>query len=212
MSPHPEAHQAVLEQVQLYGLTTVAAAARVATNGDRAAATKLLDALVRDGALFRYRTLYTSGQPAPKPRDRWRDLAVLSYCCLGNRERPRIARERLIEVLSGLAERLGVRPPTDKPCIFDRDDRLTRLWVEPYSTADAGMELGAVLEALQRAASNPSFELWSYLALSGQFSLLILCRNRQRAEELGRWLVRVPLVGRAGAENVEIATSTAVIQ
>ena len=74
------------------------------------------------------------------------------------------------------------------------------------------MELGAVLDALQRAVSNPNFELWSYLALSGQFSLLILCRNRQRAEELGRWLVRVPLVGRAGAEHVEIATSTAVIQ
>ncbi|MCB9610220.1 MAG: hypothetical protein H6716_26770 [Polyangiaceae bacterium] len=207
-----EAHQSVLDQVSLYGLTTVAATARLATGGDRPAATKLLDALVQSGALHRHRSCYTTSPESPKPRDRWRDLSVLSYCCLGNHERPRITRERLSEALSGLAERLGVRPPIEKPCIFDRQDRLARLWVEPYSTTEDGMELGAVLEALQRAVSNPSFELWSYLALSGQFSLLILCRNRQRAEELGRWLVRVPLVGRAGAENVEIATSTAVIQ
>lgn len=207
-----EAHQPVLDQVSLYGLTTVAATARLATGGNRPAAIKLLDALVQSGALHRHRSCYTTSPESPKPRDRWRDLSVLSYCYLGTYERPRITRERLSEALSGLAAQLGVRPPAEKPCIFDRHHRLARLWVEPYSTAEGGMELGAVLEALQRATSNPSFELWSYLALSGQFSFRILCRNRQRAEELGRWLVRVPLVGRAGAEHVEIATSTAVIQ
>lgn len=207
-----EAHQSVLDHVRLYGLTTVAATARLATGGDRSAATKLLDTLVRSGALHRHRSCYTTNPESPKPRDRWRDLSVLSYCCLGNHEKPRITQERLAEALTNLAERLGVRPPTEKPCILDRQDRLARLWVEPYSIDQDGLELGAVLAALQRAASHPSFELWSYLALSGQFSLLILCRNRQRAEELGRWLVRVPLVGRAGTEHVEIATSTAVIQ
>ncbi len=207
-----EAHRVIFDQVSLYGLTNVPAAARVACDNDRRQATWMLEDLVRSSELFRYGTVYTTSPERPKARDRWRSLSVLSYCCLGNHPRPRVPQERLADALQSISNRLGVRPPVEKPCIFDRDNKLVRLWVEPHTDDPAGLDLGDLLAALQRATRDKSFVLWSYLALSGEFAMQVLCRSRARADELGLWLDRAPLVGRAGSEAVEILATTAVIQ
>lgn len=205
-------HDALLAHIDLYGLTTATAATRTVCAGDHTLARAGLESLVRDGRLFRYGKIYSCKPTRPKPRDRWHDLAILSYCCLGNHPRPRIERERLAASLEGPAKKLGQRSPANKPCIFDRHGRLARLWVEPHADDPAGMPLGDVLAALQRTARHRAFQVWAYLALSGEFTMLVLCRGRARADELERWLARVPLVGRAGPETVEIPVSTAAIQ
>lgn len=205
-------HAGVLEHVDLYGLTTLTAVSRVVFQGDRRAARTNIDALVRQGHMFRHDHVLTRQPRAPKHADRWRDLAMLSYCCLGNHLRPRIPHDRLRATLDGPAAQLGLRPQAAKPCIFDRNDRLARLWVEPYTADDGGKPLGHVLAALQRATRTKSFSLWAYLALSGEFTMLVLCRHRARADELGRWLARAPLVGQAGSESLEIPVAVAAIQ
>jgi hypothetical protein len=203
---------ALFEHIDLYGLTTVTAAARIVCDGDRRAATAELETLVRRGDLFRYDKVYTRTSKPPKARDRWRDLAILSYCCLSNHLRPRIRKLQLEAALQGPAGKLGLRPPAGKACIFDRDDKLARIWVEPFAKNAAGMPLNKLLASLQRTTRGRAFQLWAYLALSGEFTLLVLCRNRERADELARWLERAPLVSTAGPESVEIPVKTAAIQ
>ncbi len=205
-------HGALLDHIDLYGLTTVTAAARTVCAGDPSIALSGLESLVRAGRLFRYGRVYSRKPTRPKPRDRWHDLAILSYCCLGNHPRPRIPRARLAASLDGPARALGQRSPSNKPCIFDRHNRLARLWVEPYTDDRTSMALGEVLAALQRTSRARAFQVWAYLALSGEFTMLVLCRGRDRADELERWLGRVPLVGRAGPETVEVPVATAAIQ
>ncbi|MEQ9616818.1 MAG: hypothetical protein RLN60_02155 [Phycisphaerales bacterium] len=207
-----DGESAILEHIDLYGLTTVTAVARILCDGDRRSATAELETLVRRRALFRFDKVYTRTSTPPKARDRWRDFATLSYCCLGNHLRPRIAKHRLEAALEGPAKTLGVRPPAGKACIFDRDDHLARIWVEPFSRTADGMPLGKMLALLQRTTRGRAFQLWAYLALSGEFSMLVLCRSRARADELGRWLQRAPLVGEAGPESIEIPVKTAAIQ
>lgn len=211
MTAPDDHHGALLAHIDLYGLTTATAAARAVCAGDHALTLAGLESLVRDGRLFRYGKVYSRRPTRPKPRDRWHDLAILTYCCLGNHPRPRIERGRLAQSLDGPAEKLGQRSPSNKPCIFDRHDRLARLWVEPYAEDPAGMPLGDVLAALQRSARGKNFQVWAYLALSGEFTMIVLCRGRARADELGRWLGRVPLVARAGPETVEIPVATVAI-
>lgn len=207
---NPIGHKrALLEHIDLYGLTTVTAAARIVCDGDRRGATSELEALVGERTLFRYDKVYTRNPTLPKARDRWRDLAILSYCCLGNHLRPRIPKQRLEASLEGPAANLGLRPPAGKACIFDRDDRLARIWVEPFAKDANGMPLDKVLAGLQRTTRSRAFQLWAYLALSGEFTMLVLCRTRARADELGRWIERAPLVGEAGPESIEIPVKTA---
>jgi hypothetical protein len=211
MTP-PNDHDTLQEHIDLYGMTTATAAARVVYGCDHRRALAGLESLVRDGRLFRYGKVYSPKPTPPKPRDRWHDLAILSYCCLGNRPRPRIPSERLAAALDGPAKKLSQRSPANKPCIFDRHDRLARLWVEPYTDDPDGAPLGDVLAILQRSARGRAFQVWAYLALSGDFTILVLCRGRARADELERWLARAPLVGQAGPETVEVPVSTAAIQ
>jgi len=203
--------RALLEHIDLYRLTTVEAAACAACDGDRRRATGALAYLVRRGELHRFGQIYTHRATPPKPRDAWRDLAILSYCCLGTPPQPCIPKERLVDAFGPHASRLGLRPPTAQACIFDQNDRLARLWVEPYTEDRAGMPLQKVLAALQRAARDKSFHLWAHLALTGEFGLLVLCRSRGRADELARWLGRVPLSAIAGSTTVEVPVATAAI-
>lgn len=201
-----------LAHVDLYGLTTAAAVGHAVWGGDRRQGRVALEALVKDRVLHRHDAIY-SRRPLPyRPRDRWRLLAILSYCCLGNHARPRIEHARLAEAFGASLQSRGLPPLADKPCILDRHGRLARLMVEPYTDEPSGLDLGQVLAALQRTTRHRSFEFWSHAALTGEFALLVLCRSRGRADELARWLSRAPLVGRAGTQAVEIPTDTAVIQ
>ncbi len=204
-------HSELIHHIDLYGLTTVTAAARIVCEGSRPSATAELEKLVRGGDLFRYDKVYTRNPKPPKARDRWRDLAILSYCCLGNHLRARVPSHRLETSLEGLSGNLGVRPPVGKACIFDRDDTLARIWVEPFAKDADGMPLDKVLAGLQRTTRGKAFQLWAYLALSSEFTMLVLCRTRARADELGRWIERAPLVGEAGPETVVIPAKTAAI-
>lgn len=200
-----EAHAA------LCGLATVRSVSRALTEQRETLAAAALAELVGTNRLRRVRVRTPSGrfvyytpERAPlRPRRLRRSFATLAFAYHQPMIRPLLDAEAFARVAAVVAGR-GGPPPSWRPCYLHqaRRDDAPRLSLIHMGHSD---DLQRAVAGLGQFLSSPSFKLWWYFALNGQFTLTyLLPGSREKAEELGRWLRRRPVLCRFGAEPTEI--------